>query len=67
MHGDDVMFIELKEVKMSYKIETHDYEVRLKNAKKFITQGNRVRELRECPDFCQKCTRNFCDFIENSF
>lgn len=34
---------ELKEVKMSYKIETHDYEVRLRNARKFVTQGNRVR------------------------
>ncbi|CAN0059087.1 unnamed protein product [Pylaiella littoralis] len=34
---------ELKEVKMSYKIETHDYEVRLRNAKKFLNQGNRVR------------------------
>ncbi|CAM9948337.1 unnamed protein product [Ascophyllum nodosum] len=34
---------ELKEVKMSYKIETHDYDVRLKNANKFIMQGNRVR------------------------
>lgn len=28
---------------MSYKIETHDYEVRLRNAKKFLNQGNRVR------------------------
>lgn len=34
---------ELKEVKMSYKIETHDYEVRLRNARKFVTQGHRVR------------------------
>eukprot|EP00752_Nemacystus_decipiens_P006913 g6207.t1 len=34
---------EMKEVKMSYKIETHDYGVRLKNAKKFVSQGHRVR------------------------
>eukprot|EP00612_Vaucheria_litorea_P002851 CAMPEP_0171460872 /NCGR_PEP_ID=MMETSP0945-20130129/5567_1 /TAXON_ID=109269 /ORGANISM="Vaucheria litorea, Strain CCMP2940" /LENGTH=167 /DNA_ID=CAMNT_0011987147 /DNA_START=206 /DNA_END=709 /DNA_ORIENTATION=- len=34
---------EMKEVKMSYKIEEHDYQVRLKNAQKFITQGNRVK------------------------
>ncbi|CAM9902282.1 unnamed protein product, partial [Hapterophycus canaliculatus] len=34
---------ELKEVKMSYKIETHDYDVRLRNARKFISQGHRVR------------------------
>ena len=34
---------ELKEVKMSYKIGTHDYDVRKKNASKFLTQGNRVK------------------------
>jgi translation initiation factor IF-3 len=34
---------ELKEVKMSYNIGDHDYQVRLKNASKFIVQGNRVR------------------------
>ena len=28
---------------MRYKIDTHDYEVRLKSAKKFITQGNKVK------------------------
>jgi translation initiation factor IF-3 len=34
---------ELKEVKMSYKIDVHDYEVRKKNALKFLNQGNRVK------------------------
>ena len=34
---------EVKEVKMSYIIGDHDYDVRLKAAKKFISQGNRVR------------------------
>ncbi|CAM9316575.1 unnamed protein product [Ectocarpus sp. 12 AP-2014] len=34
---------EMKEVKMSYKIETHDYMVRLRNAQKFVKQGHRVR------------------------
>mmetsp|Transcript_13624 Transcript_13624/g.20742 ORF Transcript_13624/g.20742 Transcript_13624/m.20742 type:complete len:332 (-) Transcript_13624:88-1083(-) len=34
---------ELKEVKMSYKIDVHDYQVRKKNASKFLTQGNRVK------------------------
>jgi len=34
---------EVKEVKMSYKIDVHDYGVRIKNASKFITQGNRVK------------------------
>ena len=35
--------VEVKEVKMRYKIDTHDYEVRLKAAKKFLTQGNKVK------------------------
>jgi translation initiation factor IF-3 len=34
---------EIKEVKMSYKIDVHDYEVRKKNAMKFLQQGNRVK------------------------
>jgi len=34
---------EIKEVKMSYKIGEHDYDVRLKAATKFIKQGNRVK------------------------
>ena len=35
--------VDIKEVKMRYKIDTHDYEVRLKAAKKFITSGNKVK------------------------
>ena len=35
--------IEIKEVKVRYKIDTHDYEVRLKNIRKFISQGNKVK------------------------
>jgi translation initiation factor IF-3 len=34
---------EIKEVKMSYKIDVHDYDVRKKNAVKFLKQGNRVK------------------------
>ena len=35
--------IDIKEVKVRYKIDTHDYEVRLKNIRKFISQGNKVK------------------------
>lgn len=35
--------VEVKEVKVRYKIDVHDYEVRIKNVKKFITQGNKVK------------------------
>jgi len=34
---------EVKEVKMSYKIDVGDFGVRVKNASKFIKQGNRVK------------------------
>ena len=34
---------EIKEIKMSYKIDVHDYDVRRKNAVKFLKQGNRVK------------------------
>lgn len=35
--------VEIKEIKVRYKIDTHDYEVRVKNIKKFIEQGNKVK------------------------
>lgn len=34
---------EIKEIKMSYKIDVHDYGVRMKSAMKFLHQGNRVK------------------------
>lgn len=35
--------VEIKEVKMSYKIGVADYDVRRKRADKFLKQGNRVK------------------------
>ncbi len=35
--------VEVKEVKMRYKIDIHDYNVRIKNIKKFIEAGNKVK------------------------
>lgn len=35
--------VEVKEIKIKYKIDTHDYDVRVKNIKKFIAQGNKVK------------------------
>lgn len=37
--------VEVKEVKMRYKIDVHDYNVRLKSIKKFVTAGNKVKVL----------------------
>lgn len=35
--------VELKEVKMRYKIDTHDYDVKIKSVKKFLHAGNKVK------------------------
>ena len=35
--------VDIKEVKMRYKIDVHDYEVRLKAAKKFLASGDKVK------------------------
>ena len=35
--------VEIKEVKVRYKIDVHDYEVRIKSVRKFISQGNKVK------------------------
>lgn len=35
--------VAVKEVKMRYKIDVHDYNVRVKNIKRFITAGNKVK------------------------
>jgi len=34
---------EVKEVKMRYKIDKHDYQVKLKNIKKFLAEGDKVK------------------------
>jgi translation initiation factor IF-3 len=35
--------VEVKEVKMRYKIDTHDYDVKVKNIKRFLNDGNKVK------------------------
>ncbi len=35
--------VDVKEIKIRYKIDTHDYLVRIKNIRKFIAQGNKVK------------------------
>ena len=35
--------VEIKELKLRPMIETHDYEVKLKQAKKFLSEGNKVK------------------------
>jgi len=34
---------ELKELKLSYKIGDHDFDVRKRNAEKFLAQGNKIK------------------------
>ena len=35
--------VDVKEIKIRYKIDTHDYQVRIKSIEKFIAQGNKVK------------------------
>ncbi len=35
--------VEIKELKLRPMIDTHDYEVKLKQAKKFLSDGNKVK------------------------
>ncbi len=35
--------VEIKEIKIRYKIDVHDYNVRIKNIKKFIASGDKVK------------------------
>lgn len=35
--------VEVKELKLTPMIDTHDYDVKLKNAKKFLAAGNKVK------------------------
>lgn len=35
--------VEVKEIKIRYKIDVHDYNVRIKNIKKFIAAGDKVK------------------------
>lgn len=35
--------MDVKELKMSYKIEEHDYQVKLKSAQKFLSDGDKIK------------------------
>ncbi len=67
--------IDIKEVKMRYKIDTHDYEVRLKSAKKFIASGNKVkvvvmlrgREMQHNKLALDLANKFLLEFEENTF
>ncbi|MBN8662326.1 MAG: Translation initiation factor IF-3 [bacterium ADurb.Bin425] len=36
---------DVKEIKMRYKIEEHDFQVKLKHAQKFLTDGDKIKVL----------------------
>ena len=67
--------VDIKEVKMRYKIDVHDYEVRLRAAKKFLSAGNKVkvvvmlrgREMQHSHLAMDLINKFQGDFEENSF
>ncbi|MBS1997230.1 MAG: translation initiation factor IF-3, partial [Cyanobacteria bacterium SZAS LIN-2] len=36
---------DVKEIKMRYKIEEHDFQVKLRAAQKFLTEGDKIKVL----------------------
>ena len=37
--------VEVKEIKMRYKIDVHDYNVRVRSTKRFLEDGNKVKVI----------------------
>lgn len=37
--------VDVKEIKMRYKIEEHDYQVKLRSAQKFLNDGDKIKVL----------------------
>ena len=35
--------VEIKEIQLSYRIDTHDFETKLRHAHKFLSEGNKVK------------------------
>lgn len=64
--------VNIKELKLRPMIDVHDYEVKVKQAKKFLSQGDKVkftirfkgREM-SANDMGQKVLRNLVDDLEN--
>lgn len=63
--------VEIKELKLRPMIDTHDYEVKIKQAKKFLSQGNKVKftmrfKGREAAsDMGLRVLNNILDDLEN--
>lgn len=63
--------VETKELKLRPMIDTHDYEVKIKQAKKFLSQGNKVKftmryKGREASsDMGAKVLQNILDDLES--
>ncbi len=64
--------INIKEIRFSPKIETHDLQIKAKNAQKFLTDGNKVKVTirfrgREVDHvaFGQKALERFFDIIKD--
>lgn len=64
--------IEIKEIKIRPQIDTHDYETKIKQAKKFLTQGDKVKfsirfKGRETPQLGKDLLNKVLDDLEGLF
>jgi len=61
--------VDLKELKMRYNIDTHDYEVRLRSALKFLEAGDKVKVICQFRgrenDFREIGREMFARFVED--
>lgn len=64
--------VDVKEIKMRYKIEEHDYQVKLRNAQKFLNDGDKIKVLtilrgREMQhkDMAMKLMQKFADELKD--
>ena len=56
--------VEIKELKLRPMIDTHDYEVKIKQAKKFLSQGNKVKFREMSNDLGRNVLNNIIEDLE---
>ena len=59
--------VELKEIQLSMTIDTHDLEVKAKHAKRFLTEGNKVKVVLRMKGRQQAYAKNAVEVVNNFF
>lgn len=59
--------VELKEIQLSMTIDTHDMEVKAKHAKRFLSEGNKVKVVLRMRGRQQAYAKNAVEVVNNFF